>query len=43
MEPNKQEERHHRENMEPIKQHDKRHLDSLPAGSLGIIPVKGCG
>ena len=28
--------------MEPIKLNDKRHLDTLPAGSLGIIPVKGC-
>ena len=28
--------------MEPIKLHDKRHLDTLPAGTLGIIPVKGC-
>ena len=28
--------------MEPIKQHDKRHLDTMPAGSLGIIPVTGC-
>ncbi|MBQ8052723.1 MAG: ribose-phosphate pyrophosphokinase [Lachnospiraceae bacterium] len=28
--------------MEPIKQHDKRHLDTMPAGSLGIIPITGC-
>ena len=28
--------------MEPLKNHDKRNLDSLPAGSLGIIPITGC-
>ena len=28
--------------MEPIKLHDKRHLDTMPTGALGIIPVKGC-
>ena len=28
--------------MEPIKQHDKRHLDTMPAGALGIVPIKGC-
>ena len=28
--------------MEPIKQNDKRHLDTLPAGALGIVPIKGC-
>ena len=28
--------------MEPIKPHDKRHLDTMPAGSLGIIPITGC-
>ena len=28
--------------MEPIKQTDKRHLDTLPAGALGIVPIKGC-
>lgn len=28
--------------MEPIKRHDKRNLDSMPAGTLGIIPIEGC-
>ena len=28
--------------MEPIKLHDKRHLDTMPAGALGIVPIKGC-
>ena len=28
--------------MEPIKKHDKRHLDTMPTGSLGIIPITGC-
>ena len=28
--------------MEPINQNDKRHLDTMPAGSLGIIPITGC-
>ena len=43
MEPNKQDNTQHSDTMEPLKKHDKRHLDSMPAGSLGIIPVKGCG
>ena len=42
MEPIKNAENLHLNTMEPIKQHDKRHLDSIPAGSLGIIPVLGC-
>ena len=42
MEPIKNAENLHLNTMEPIKKHDKRHLDSLPAGSLGIIPVQGC-
>ena len=42
MEPIKNAENLHLNTMEPIKQHDKRHLDSIPAGSLGIIPVQGC-
>ena len=37
MEPIKNAENLHLNTMEPIKKHDKRHLDSLPAGSLGII------
>ena len=28
--------------MEPIKQHDKRHLDTMPVGALGIVPITGC-
>ena len=28
--------------MEPIKKNDKRNLDTMPAGALGIVPVKGC-
>ena len=28
--------------MEPLKNHDKRTLDTIPAGSLGIIPITGC-
>ena len=28
--------------MEPIRVHEKRQLDGIPAGSLGIIPVTGC-
>ena len=28
--------------MEPIKKHEKRHLDTMPTGSLGIIPITGC-
>ena len=28
--------------MEPIKRNEKRHLDTLPAGALGIVPIKGC-
>ena len=43
MEPNTLDNTQHSDYMEPIKKHDKRHLDSMPAGSLGIIPVKGCG
>ena len=42
MEPTKKAENLHLNTMEPIKKHDKRHLDSIPAGSLGIIPVQGC-
>lgn len=42
MEPIKNAENLHLNTMEPIKQHDKRHLDSIPTGSLGIIPVQGC-
>ena len=42
MEPIKNAENLHLNTMEPIKKHDKRHLDSIPAGSLGIIPVQGC-
>lgn len=42
MEPNTLDNTQHSDYMEPIKKHDKRHLDSMPAGSLGIIPVKGC-
>ena len=42
MEPIKNAENLHLNTMEPIKKHDKRHLDSIPAGSLGIIPVLGC-
>lgn len=42
MDPNKNTGNLHLNTMEPIKKHDKRHLDSLPAGSLGIIPVQGC-
>lgn len=42
MEPIKNAENLHHNTMEPIKKHDKRHLDSIPAGSLGIIPVQGC-
>lgn len=29
--------------MEPIRRHDKRHLDNIPAGTLGIIPIDGTG
>lgn len=29
--------------MEPIRRHDKRELDSIPVGSLGLVPLKGCG
>ena len=42
MEPTKKAGNLHLNTMEPIKKHDKRHLDSIPAGSLGIIPVQGC-
>lgn len=28
--------------MEPVRRHDKRTLDSIPAGSLGLIPLCGC-
>ena len=42
MEPTKKAGNLHLNTMEPIKKHDKRHLDSMPAGSLGIIPVQGC-
>ncbi|MDD6716311.1 MAG: ribose-phosphate pyrophosphokinase [Firmicutes bacterium] len=28
--------------MEPIRRHDKRNLESIPVGSLGLIPLKGC-
>ena len=42
MEPNTLDNTQHSDTMEPLKKHDKRHLDSMPAGSLGIIPVKGC-
>lgn len=42
MDPNKNTGNLHLNTMEPIKKHDKRNLDSLPAGSLGIIPVQGC-
>ncbi|MDD5939609.1 MAG: ribose-phosphate pyrophosphokinase [Lachnospiraceae bacterium] len=28
--------------MEPIKRHDKRNLESIPVGSLGLVPLSGC-
>ena len=28
--------------MEQIKRHDKRKLESIPVGSLGLVPVTGC-
>ena len=28
--------------MEQIKKHDKRKLESIPVGSLGLVPVTGC-
>jgi len=28
--------------MEPIRLHEKRQLDNIPTGALGIIPVVGC-
>ena len=28
--------------MEPIRKHDKRNLESMPYGALGIVPVVGC-
>ena len=28
--------------MEQIKKHDKRNLESIPVGSLGLVPVTGC-
>lgn len=28
--------------MEPIRRHDKRNLESIPVGSLGIVPIRGC-
>lgn len=28
--------------MEPIRRHEKRELDNIPAGSLGIVAVNGC-
>lgn len=28
--------------MEKIKRHDKRKLESIPVGSLGLVPVSGC-
>ncbi len=28
--------------MEQIKKHDKRKLESIPVGSLGLIPITGC-
>ncbi len=28
--------------MEPIKRHDKRNLESIPVGSLGLVPLTGC-
>ena len=28
--------------MEPIKRNEKRNLDTMPAGALGIVPIKGC-
>ena len=42
MEPIKNAGNLHLNTMEPLKKHDKRNLDSMPAGSLGIIPVQGC-
>ena len=28
--------------MEPVKKNEKRNLDTVPAGALGIVPIKGC-
>ena len=28
--------------MEPVKRHDKRTLESIPMGSLGLVPLLGC-
>ena len=28
--------------MEPIKRNEKRNLDTMPVGALGIVPIKGC-
>lgn len=28
--------------MEQIKQHDKRNLETIPVGSLGLVPITGC-
>ena len=28
--------------MEPVKRHDKRNLETIPVGSLGLIPLTGC-
>lgn len=28
--------------MEEIRRHDKRNLETIPVGSLGLVPVKGC-
>ena len=28
--------------MEPVRRHDKRNLESIPVGSLGLVPLLGC-
>ena len=28
--------------MEPVRRHDKRSLETIPVGSLGLIPLTGC-
>ncbi len=28
--------------MEPLRRHDKRNLESIPVGSLALVPLKGC-
>ncbi|SDZ87147.1 ribose-phosphate pyrophosphokinase [Lachnospiraceae bacterium NK3A20] len=28
--------------MEPIRRHDKRNLETIPVGSLGLVPLVGC-